>query len=141
MSTEPGNIFEKRFHNRLDDLSRVTEEAVRFIEERGVGNRAVYLVNLAIEEMVTNILKYGYDDTAVHEILLRLEVHPGALRLVLEDDGHEFNPMKAPVPDVNRPAEQRALGGLGIHLIRKLVEQMNYERCGGRNRLTISIPS
>jgi anti-sigma regulatory factor (Ser/Thr protein kinase) len=141
MSTEPDNIFERRFHNRLDDLSRVTEEAVRFIEERGVGDRAVYIANLTIEEMVTNILKYGYDDTVVHEILLRLEIHPEALLLVLEDDGHEFNPVKAPEPDLNRPAEDRVPGGLGIHLIRKSVEQMDYERCGERNRLTVRIRS
>ena len=64
---------------------------------------AVYVVNLAIEEIVTNILKYGYDDTAIHEILLRIEIHPGAVRLVLEDDGHEFNPLKVPEPDVNLP--------------------------------------
>jgi serine/threonine-protein kinase RsbW len=139
MSTEPGNIFERRFHNRLDDLSRVTEEAVRFIEERGVSGRAVYVANLTIEEMGTNILKYGYDDTAVHEILLRLEIHPEALLLVLEDDGHEFNPVNAPEPDLNLPAEDRVPGGLGIHLIRKMIEQMDYERCGRRNRLTVRI--
>jgi serine/threonine-protein kinase RsbW len=141
MSTEPGNIFERRFHNRLDDLNRVTEEAVRFIEERGVDGRAVYVANLTIEEMGTNILKYGYDDTAVHEILLRLEIHPDALLLVLEDDGHEFNPVNAPEPDLNRSAEGRVPGGLGIHLVRKMVEQMDYMRCGGRNRLTVRIRS
>jgi serine/threonine-protein kinase RsbW len=141
MSTEPGDVFERRFYNRLDDLSRVTEDAVRFIEGRGVGDRAAYVANLAIEEMVTNILKYGYDDTALHEILLRLEIHPGALLLVLEDDGHEFNPVTAPGPDVDGPVEERAPGGLGIHLIRKLAEQMDYERCGGRNRLTVRIRS
>ena len=141
MSTEPGDVFERRFCNRLDDLSRVTEDAVRFIEGRGVGERAVYLANLAIEEMATNILKYGYDDTAAHEILLRLEIHPTELRLMLEDDGHEFNPLKAPEPNVNRPVEERDPGGLGIHLVRKLVEQMDYERCGGRNRLTVRIRS
>jgi len=122
-------------------LSCVTEEAVRFIEERGVDGRVVYVANLAIEEMGTNILKYGYDDTAVHEILLRLEIHPEALLLVLEDDGHEFNPVKAPEPDVNQLAEQRVPGGLGIHLIRKLAEQMSYERCDGRNRLSVRIRS
>jgi serine/threonine-protein kinase RsbW len=114
---------------------------VRFIEGRGIGDRAVYLANLAIEEMATNILKYGFDDTAAHEILLRLEIHPAELRLLLEDDGHEFNPLKAPEPDLNRPVEERDPGGLGIHLIRKLAEQMNYERRGGRNRLTVRIRS
>jgi serine/threonine-protein kinase RsbW len=141
MTAEPGNIFERRFPNRLDELSRVTEEAVRFVEERGLNGRAVYLVNLAIEEMVTNILKYGYDDTAAHDILLRLEIQPESVRLVLEDDGHEFNPVTAPEPDIRQPVEDRLPGGLGIHLVRSLVEQMEYERRGGRNRLTLRIPS
>ena len=114
---------------------------MRFIEERGVGDRAVYLADLAIEEIATNILKYGYDDTAVHEILLRLEIHADAIVLWLEDDGHEFNPLKAPEPDVNRPTEERAPGGLGIHLVRKLAEKMDYERRDGRNRLTVRIRS
>lgn len=139
MSIEPGNIFERRFPNRLEDLCRITEEAVRFVEERGVSAQAAYTANLAIEEMATNILKYGYDDSALHEILLRLEIHPGLLRMVLEDDGHEFDPVKAPDPDLHLPAEDRVPGGLGIHLIRKMAEKMDYERCGGRNRLTVTI--
>ena len=141
MSPEPGNVLERRFPNRLDALSRVMEEVTRFIETRVVSARAAYLVNLAIEEMVTNILKYGYDDTALHEILLRLEIHPDGLILVIEDDGREFNPVAAPEPDVDRPTEQRVPGGLGIHLVRKLAEQMAYERQGGRNRLTVRIRS
>ena len=139
MSGAPANVFERRFPNQLADLSRVTQEAVRFMEQNGIGHRAIYLVNLAIEEMGTNILKYGYSDTAVHEVRLRLEIVPGALRLGLEDDGHEFNPLEAPEPNVNLPAAQRVPGGLGIRLVRKLVDQMTYERCGGRNRLTIKI--
>jgi anti-sigma regulatory factor (Ser/Thr protein kinase) len=139
MRIEPHNIFESRFQNRIAELSRATQEAVQFIEARGVGEQAIYIANLAIEEMVTNTLKYGYDDTAVHEILLRLEVHHAALVLVIEDDGHEFDPLKAAEPDLNTPTEQRAPGGLGIHLVRKLAERMEYQRCDGRNRLTVRI--
>jgi len=141
MSAEPGSIFERRFANRLDDLSRVTQEATRFLEERGIGDRAVYVADLAIEEMGTNILKYGYDDTALHEILLRLEIHADAIVLWFEDDGHEFNPLTAPEPDVNQSSEERAPGGLGIHLVRKMAEKMDYERRDGRNRLTVRIRS
>ncbi len=139
MSGEPANLFERRFANQLGDLGRVTEEAVGFLEERGLSSRAVYVANLALEEMATNILKYGYDDTAAHEILLRLEVSPGAVVMALEDDGHEFNPLTAPEPDVNGPAEDRAPGGLGIHLVRKLADHVEYERRCGRNRLTVRI--
>ncbi|MCX6893184.1 MAG: ATP-binding protein [Verrucomicrobia bacterium] len=139
MRIEPHNIFESRFQNRIAELSRVTQEAVQFIEARGVGEQASYIANLAIEEMVTNTLKYGYDDTAVHQILLRIEVHHAAVVLVIEDDGHEFDPLKAAEPDLNTPTEQRAPGGLGIHLVRKLAERLEYQRCDGRNRLTVRI--
>ena len=60
---------------------------------------------------------------------------------MLEDDGHEFNPLAAPEPDVHLPAEQRVPGGLGIHLIRSLAERLHYERRDGRNRLTVKILS
>lgn len=139
MRTAPDNSFERRFPNRLDDLARVTTEAIQFLEAAGIGAQAVYVANLAIEELATNVLKYGYDDQALHEILLRLELCPERVRMVLEDDGHPFNPLEAPEPDVHLPAEQRGPGGLGIHLVRKLAEQVTYERCAGQNRTTLTI--
>ncbi len=139
MSAKPGNVFEEQFGNQLESLSRVCDAAVQFLEERGVEARAVNLAHLAIEEMGTNILKYAYDDTAHHDILLRLTMEPDCLLVVLEDDGHEFNPVQAPLPDLELPPEQRQPGGLGIHLIRNLATQMDYQRCEGRNRLTVRI--
>lgn len=112
---------------------------MRFLEDNGIRGQAAYSANLAIEEMVSNTLKFGYDDTKVHEILLRAEVLPKRLLLVIEDDGHEFNPLNAPEPDVHLPAEERTPGGLGIYLVRKFAEEMRYERRDGRNRLTIAI--
>jgi anti-sigma regulatory factor (Ser/Thr protein kinase) len=141
MSTAPLKTFERRFPNSLADLGQATGEAVRFIEANGLRGEAVYAANLAIEEMATNILKFGYDDTKVHEILLRVEVLPKRLLLIIEDDGHEFNPLNAPEPDVSLPAERRTPGGLGIHLVRKFAEDMRYERRDGHNRLTIAIRS
>ena len=141
MSAACGNVFERKFANELETLSRVIEEAVRFLEERGVVARAINLVHLAIEEMATNILKYAYDDTKLHHLLLRVQIDPRTLLVVLEDDGREFNPLEAPQPDLQLPLEQREPGGLGIHLVRKMAAQMDYERCGGRNRLTIRIAS
>lgn len=139
MSTEPPKTFERRFKNSLADLGRAMEEAVHFIEANGIRSESIYAANLAIEEMVTNTLKFGYDDASPHDILLRVEIQPERLLLVIEDDGHEFNPLTAPVPDVNLRADQRRPGGLGIHLVRKFAEEMSYERRDGRNRLTIAI--
>jgi len=132
-------VFERRFPSRSEDLARVSGEASRFLEDAGIGGQEGYVANLAIEELATNILKYGYDDAAVHEILLRLELQPGTLRLVLEDDGHPFNPLDFPEPNIHLPAEQRMPGGLGIHLVRKMADRLDYQRCDGRNRVTVDI--
>ncbi len=139
MNAKQGNVFEKQFTNHLDNLVRVIEEAVRFLEDHGVTEKAVNLAHLAIEEMATNILKYGYDDSAIHHIVLRMQIEPGTLLIRLEDDGHEFNPLEAPPPDLNVPLEAREPGGLGIHLVRHLASHVEYQRCEGRNRLTIRI--
>lgn len=139
MSTQPLKTFERRFKNSMAELGLATEAAMRFIESQGISGLASNAANLAIEEMVTNILKFGYDDAMVHEILLRAEVMPRQLLLTIEDDGHEFNPLNAPEPDINLPVECRTPGGLGIHLVRKLADKMRYERRDGRNRLTIEI--
>lgn len=139
MNMEPVKNFETRFQNRLADLIAAMEAAVRFLNENGVKSEAVHTANLAIEELTTNTLKYGYDDNAAHEILLRVEIQPGRLLLLFEDDGHEFNPLLLAEPDVNLPVEERAIGGLGIHLVRRFAQEMNYERRDGRNRLTVAI--
>lgn len=139
MNTEPARIFETRFQNRLTDLIGAMERVGQFLQQHEVGGEAMYAANLAIEEMTTNIIKYGYDDAAVHEILLRAEILPGHLVLLLEDDGHEFDPLKASEPNIDLPLEEREIGGLGIHLVRRFVEQMRYERRDSRNRLTIEI--
>ena len=114
-------------------------EANGCLEAAGITGHAAFVASLALEELGTNILKYGYDDAAVHEILLRLECQPGTLRLVLEDDGHPFNPLDAPEPDVEIPVEDRAVGGLGLHLVRKMADRMDYQRCGERNRVIVEM--
>jgi len=128
-----------RFPSSLDDLSRVGMEVSRFLESKGIGGRSAYVADLALEELGTNILKYGYDDTAVHEIILYIQVQPGTLRLVLEDDGHPFNPLDYSEPDLHLPAEERLPGGLGIHLVRKMADRIEYQRRDGRNRVTVEI--
>lgn len=139
MSAERGPVFERRFRNQLVALAAITEEALAFLEAQNAGTKAINLAHLTIEELATNIIKYGYDDAAPHEILLQLRVDPGGLQVLLEDDGHEFNPLMFPEPSLDAPVEQREPGGFGIHLVRKLATRMDYERTDGRNRVAVHI--
>lgn len=139
MSAAPDHQWEWRFASRLEELNRVIAEAVHCLERLGAGPREVYLANLVIEELGTNILKYGFDDDDVHEVWLQVGFRQGTVQVVIEDDGHPFDPLALPEPDVHRPPEERDPGGLGIHLVRQLAGQVDYQRCNGRNRVVVRI--
>ncbi|HRU07721.1 MAG TPA: ATP-binding protein [Candidatus Brocadiia bacterium] len=126
--------------NSMDGLATLAKKAQAFLESCQAPPRAAYATELTLEEMVTNIIKYGYDDTLKHEILVRMAADKDFLTLVVEDDGHEFDPTAAPDPDTTKPLSERKIGGLGIHLVRSMVENMTYRREGGRNFLQVRIP-
>lgn len=139
MSETNGHVFERVFANDLNELERVTDEALAFAERFDISAAVDYSVRLSIEEIATNILKYAYKDTAQHKIRLRLEMEPEQVHLLLEDDGQPFDPLAASEPDIDLPLEERLIGGLGIHLIRKFASKMHYERRDEHNRLSIWI--
>ena len=138
-NVDPTPALERVFPNQLESLGQATEEAVNFLQQQGLAQPALYAANLAIEELGTNILKYGYDDPGAHEIRLRLEVHATYFLISLEDDGHEFNPLLSPAPDLTLGVEERQPGGLGLALVRQFSDQVDYQRLAGRNRVTIRI--
>jgi serine/threonine-protein kinase RsbW len=111
----------------------------RFLDRHIIPREAIFRVNLAIEEIVTNIIKYGYDDTAPHAIKVFLALCPDTIRLRLEDDGHPFNPLQTPAPDIHVPLDQRKVGGLGLHLVREIVGRIVYRRENGANILEMNI--
>jgi anti-sigma regulatory factor (Ser/Thr protein kinase) len=124
-------------HNRLSELERLSEAVTSFGEGHHLPEKTLYALNLALDEIVTNIISYGYDDQADHQINLRLSVGDGEVTAEVEDDGKPFNPLEAPEPDVTKPIEERQVGGLGIHLTRKLMDRLEYERRQGKNRLLL----
>lgn len=127
-----------RLRNHIDELPRAQDEASRFLEAHGAGGEVVFAASLAIEELFTNIVKYGYDDSGEHEVELTLDVCDGTARIELADDGHEFNPFDQPEPDTSLPAEEREIGGLGIHFVRNMLDSCHYERRDGRNIVTVT---
>src|SRR5712671_116289 len=126
-----------RVKNAFAEIPVANEAASRWLAERKAPPAADYLANLAIEELVTNCIKYGYDDRNEHVIEVELKLCPAELLLTVTDDGHPFNPLELPEPDTNMPVEERAIGGLGIHLLRKMSDRMEYAREAGKNRLMI----
>lgn len=133
--------FRLELRNDFADLSRAVREGNRFLESAGLAPDVVYRANLGLEEILTNTIKYGYDDEAEHCIALSFLMEGDGLRLVFEDDGHRFDPREAPSPRLDRPLCERRAGGLGIHLVLSMMDRVDYRRIADRNILELSIRS
>jgi serine/threonine-protein kinase RsbW len=124
--------------NKVEELTRVAE----FLEELGdkwdLPPALVMQVNLALEETLTNTIFYGYDDQIVHDIAMHFGLSGNRLTIAITDDGHEFDPTSRMDPDVSLPAEERPIGGLGIFLIKKVMDEVDYQRKNNRNHLFLT---
>ena len=115
-----------------------SEQAEAWLGAHEASADAIYLVSLAIEELVTNCIKYGYDDGAEHAVVIVLTVEGRLLSMEVVDEGRAFNPLQAPAPDLSLAVEERPTGGLGLHLLRALADGMSYERRDGTNRVVLT---
>ncbi len=93
--------------------------------------------DLALEEHLTNILSYAFDDLRWHEIRVRFDLEQDYLAIEVEDDGKPFNPLTIAEVNTALPLEERPVGGLGIHLIRKFMDEVQYRREGDKNILRL----
>jgi anti-sigma regulatory factor (Ser/Thr protein kinase) len=118
-------------------LERLAPELKEFGLRQQLPSATIFAVNLALEEVVTNIISYGYDTPGAHVIAVELDVADGIVTTTIEDDGRPFDLSEAAEPDVSAPLEERSVGGLGLLLIRRLMDDVTYERRNGRNRLTL----
>ncbi len=132
----PDSVF-ITLDNRLSELDRLADEVERFGEAHGFSPRTTYQIRLALDELLTNVISYGYHDQERHEIGVRMRLEDGRLAIELMDDAAPFNPMEAGLPDLTCPVENRRIGGLGIHLVKKVMDRVRYERKEGKNLLML----
>lgn len=123
--------------NDISEISRLYE----FVEEVGhdfeLSPDIVFNLNLVLEEAVVNIINYAYPKEEHESIYLSARMHEGSIVLVLTDTGKEFDPTAAPEADITLSADERQIGGLGIFLIRQIMNEVKYERIEGKNVLTL----
>ena len=134
----PGSLSTK-FDVSLFETGRLSEMIRRFGAWHGMPEDTIFVVNLSLDELVTNIVVHGgQGDLRVHEIMLRIRTEQDKVSIEIEDDGRAFNPLDAPEPDLSASLMDREPGGLGIHLARSLMDQILYQRVGQRNLLTLT---
>lgn len=128
-------LIELTLVNRSSELQRLASELERFAQNHRIPEPDIHAFSLGLDELVTNTISYGYDDQGPHEIRVRLMLANGRLSAEVEDDGRPFNPLTAPQPDLTSAVEDRPVGGLGIHLVRSLMDHVGYRRESGKNHL------
>jgi len=135
-----GWSIERVLRNDVASLVSATAELEARLSAAAVPSEAVYSCSLALEEVFTNIVRHAYSDEGAHEVRFEVCLTGDHVVLRFADDGRAFDPLAASAPDLARPPEDRPIGGLGIHHVRKLADRLEYERAGGLNRLTVHIP-
>jgi serine/threonine-protein kinase RsbW len=123
--------------NERAEIPRLAGIAETFGADNRLSDDEVMAVNLVLDELVTNVIENAYDDTGEHEIHVTLALDGAELTVRVEDDGRAFDPLQAPPPDLDLPLEQRPVGGLGIHIVRSMMDAVDYQRRDGRNILTM----
>ena len=126
-----------RIRNDLRDLPGALDGVEEFCRGRGLATDTALEVRLVAEEVLTNFVKYAHVAREEHVIVLRLSASAGSVRLEFRDEGAPFNPLAAPVPDVTSRPEDRGVGGLGVLLVKALVDDATYAREGSVNVLVL----
>jgi anti-sigma regulatory factor (Ser/Thr protein kinase) len=120
--------------NDISELASLHDAVVDFCKKHQLSDDLAFALDLCIEELITNVIKYA---DAKNTIQIDLVLQDGVLILEIRDDGRPFDPTQVPEPDLNVQLEHRAIGGLGIHLVRNYVNSMEYKREADQNITTL----
>jgi anti-sigma regulatory factor (Ser/Thr protein kinase) len=130
-------MVERRFRRSAASLEAIYAFVREFLASRGIQGEVAFDIDLIVEELFTNMVKYGVGGQP--EITIGIGWRAPELTLRLEDQGApRFDPREAPSVDVNRPIEERRAGGLGLHLVRRMVDRLDYSYENGCSRITVT---
>ena len=132
------DTIEMSLANDTAEIAGIAARVDQFCEARDISPAVGYAVNLAIDELLTNTISYGYDDDGAHRIDIALGLEAGTLVVVIADHSAAFDPTKVPEPDTGAPLDEREAGGLGLHLVTQMMDGFEYRREGGRNIVTLT---
>jgi anti-sigma regulatory factor (Ser/Thr protein kinase) len=118
-------------------LARLTQGLRQFWSEAGLPDAEAHRFELALEEIFMNVVMHGAQGGSVRQVELSLLLADGALTMTLEDDGPEFDPLSLPPADTGAGLAERTIGGLGVHLVRQIMDVVSYRRAGLGNRLSV----
>lgn len=122
--------------NQISELERISLFLEQLGEQYGLSMKVVMNLNLVLEELISNIIFYGFEDKNEHEIQISFIVDDEKVRIDIEDEGKYYDPTQKETPDsIGKPIEEQQIGGLGIHLVKNLMDSFTYERIENKNIL------
>ncbi len=124
--------------NRLEEIGRLVDTLQGFLDEHGLPATLGHRLAVVFDELLSNTINYGYPQGGAHQIRVLVELSGRTISILIEDDAVEFNPLDAPEPDLELGVEDRPIGGLGVHLVRTLMDSVSWSRDNGRNRLALA---
>jgi serine/threonine-protein kinase RsbW len=125
--------FSIKLKNRAGDLQKIEQVLEKLGQRLGLTQKCKCETNLAMEELISNIIRYGYADQGEHSVKVTISHQTPTLTIRIEDDGAPFNPVEVKNPDLSGPAEKRRIGGLGVHLAKCFTDSIEYRRKGSKN--------
>jgi len=133
MKSEINIILKNKF-----ELSKMSESVNSFAKINSLDDEIKHDIKLALDEIITNIISYAFDDGSEHEISVKIHVDDKNISMEIKDDGKPFNPLEFPLPDITKPLEERDVGGLGVFFVTELMDKIKYTRKEKKNILIMT---
>lgn len=124
--------------NQLSGLSELQEKLDHLAGQFELSSAMIMQLNLALEEAFTNVVNYAYEDDEPHTIEIIFTKEGQDLLITIIDDGQPFDPTAMADPDILLPAEERKIGGLGVFLVKKVMDKVAYRRENNKNKLFLT---
>lgn len=119
--------------NDIGEIGKMSDEVATWCQRMGLSEELGYQLELVLDEHVSNVIRHGLKDNGEHIVRVGVRCDEHELIVEVEDDGVPFNPLESATPDITKPIEERRIGGLGIHLVRQIMDRLAYERRDGKN--------
>jgi serine/threonine-protein kinase RsbW len=132
-----GESLHLSLDSSLEGLTVAVTQLDQFAARHELTEELCSQLQLVLEELVTNIINHGYAGQPGNRIDLEIALAADEVVLRVEDFAPAFNPLLLPAPKLDLPLEQRKPGGLGIHLVKQMMDRIAYERVGNKNCLTV----
>ncbi len=109
-----------------------------FAKDNKLADKVIHDIQLALDEVVTNIVEYGYDDDDKHLIDIKFILNEQSLKIIIIDDAKPYNILDKKDPDTSLSLDEKPIGGLGIYLVKRLMTNIDYDYRDGKNHLLLT---